>query len=258
MNKLIIEKLKEGRINAKLKQSDVAMKIGIKGNTLSNYENGVSEPDIDTFCALCGIYGIDPSAILNEAFGLGVQGESFKIKPSEIEREKKIRFIVEHSPNGAKMVDAIVDREYAIAEQLKMQSERIAALEKRAGGKRILAYYGRIAAAGQSYGFDDLAAGTITCENNDMSQNADFAIGVSGDSMEPTYYDGDIVFVKKASHLDIGDIGIFQKDNGIYIKEVGEDGLISHNKRYDPMINGGTVICLGKVLGKVDDHESMT
>ena len=52
MNRYIIEKLREGRVNAKLKQSDVAKLIGIKGNTLSNYENGVSEPSIDTFCAL--------------------------------------------------------------------------------------------------------------------------------------------------------------------------------------------------------------
>ena len=65
VNNYIIEKLKEGRANAKLKQSEVAEKIGIKGNTLSNYENGVSEPDIDTFCALCDIYNIDPADILN-------------------------------------------------------------------------------------------------------------------------------------------------------------------------------------------------
>ena len=37
--------------------------------------------------------------------------------------------------------------------------------------------------------------------------------------MEPTYYDGDIVYVQKATHLDVGDVGIFQKDNCIYIKE---------------------------------------
>ena len=64
MNKYIIEKLKEGRSNANLKQSEVAKKLGVKANTLSNYENGVSEPDIDTFCALCDIYKLDPSDIL--------------------------------------------------------------------------------------------------------------------------------------------------------------------------------------------------
>lgn len=244
------EKIKEARKLQKLTQKQLADLIGAAHNSVSDWENNKNKPDPDTIELLCGILKMTPNYLLASYEDV--------FSPKEKSIVQKYRFITEHSPNGAKMVDAIVDREYTIAEQLKAQAERIAALEQHAGGKRILAYYGRIAAAGQSYGFDDLAAGTITCENNDMSQNADFAIGVSGDSMEPTYYDGDIVLVKKATHLDIGDIGIFQKDNGIYIKEVGEDGLISHNKQYDPMINGGTVICLGKVLGKVDDHESMT
>lgn len=60
--------------------------------------------------------------------------------------------------------------------------------------------------------------------------------------------------MKKVSYrLDVGDIGIFQKDNGIYIKRVSEDGLVSDNVNYKPMVNGGDVICLGKVLGKADE-----
>jgi phage repressor protein C with HTH and peptisase S24 domain len=85
------------------------------------------------------------------------------------------------------------------------------------------------------------------------NENADYTIGVSGDSMEPTYYDGDIVYVQKATHLNVGEIGIFQKDNCIYIKEVEENGLVSRNKKYKPMTDGGDVICLGKVLGRVEE-----
>lgn len=118
LNNYIIEKLKEGRTKAKLKQSEVAKMIGIKGNTLSNYENGVSEPDIDTFCALCDIYNIDPSNILNEAYGLGVQGENFKVKPSEIEMLKKYRAL---DPHGKEMVDFTLLKEWerSIAESKK-------------------------------------------------------------------------------------------------------------------------------------------
>ena len=87
----------------------------------------------------------------------------------------------------------------------------------------------------------------------DESQRADYAIGVSGDSMEPTFYDEDIVYVAKNSIPEIGDIGIFQKDNGIYIKEVGENELISHNSEYKPIVNNGDILCLGKVVGKVEN-----
>lgn len=110
MNEYLIRKLKEGRLCKGLKQSDVAKKIGVKGNTLSNYENGVSEPDIDTFCALCEIYDLDPADLLNEAYGLIVPGCDFSIKPSEIEFLKKYRAI---GSEGQRFIDTMLDREFS-------------------------------------------------------------------------------------------------------------------------------------------------
>ena len=109
MNDYLRNKLREGRSNRGLKQSDVAKMIGVKGNTLSNYENGVSEPDIDTFCSLCDIYGLDPAEILGEAYGLNVQGSDFDIKPSEIKHIEKYRKLDSH---GKEMVDFTLDKEW--------------------------------------------------------------------------------------------------------------------------------------------------
>lgn len=109
MNEYLIKCLREARNNKGLKQNYVAEKIGVKGNTLSNYENGVSEPDIDTFCALCEIYDLDPSEILGEAYGLNVQGSNFNIKPSEIEHIKKYRDLDSH---GKEMVDFTLLKEW--------------------------------------------------------------------------------------------------------------------------------------------------
>lgn len=173
---------------------------------------------------------------------------------------KKYRLITEYSLDGAIVVDTVLDREYAIAEKLREQKEQLEKVQRmdmevaeEIVPRRILAYYGKIAAAGKSYGFDDVIAGTIECPLTDESQRADYAIGVSGDSMEPTFYDGDIVYVTKNSIPEIGDIGIFQKDNGIYIKEVGENELISHNSEYKPIVNNGDILYLGKVVGKVEE-----
>lgn len=109
MNDYLRNKLKEGRNAKGLKQSTVANMIGVKGNTLSNYENGVSEPDIDTFCALCDIYELDPAEILGEAYGLNVQGTDFDIKPSEIEHIEKYRVLDQH---GKEMVDFTLRKEW--------------------------------------------------------------------------------------------------------------------------------------------------
>ena len=117
---------------------------------------------------------------------------------------------------------------------------------------RVLAYYGKIAAAGQSVEFSSMISGTVECPLTEESQRADYTIGISGDSMEPYYSDGDIVFVQKDSRPNIGDVGIFQKDNGIYIKEVGDGELLSFNKRYKPIVDDGDILCLGKVIGKLE------
>lgn len=109
MNEYLIKALKEGRARKGLKQSDVATLLGVKGGTLSNYENGISEPDIDTFAMLCEIYGLDFAYVLSEAYGLGIQGESFKIKPSEIKMLKKYRDL---DPHGKEMVDFTLLKEW--------------------------------------------------------------------------------------------------------------------------------------------------
>lgn len=128
MNQYLITKLKEGRSNKRLKQSDVAEKIGVKGNTLSNYENGVSEPDIDTFCALCNIYDLDAAELLGEAYGLGRQGNNFSMKPSEIELIKKYRGLDGH---GKEMVDFTLLKEYErSASEIKKQ-EKVVSIEFR-------------------------------------------------------------------------------------------------------------------------------
>ncbi len=262
MNKYIIEKLKEGRANAKLKQSEVAEKIGIKGNTLSNYENGVSEPDIDTFCALCDIYNIDPSDILNEAYGLGVQGEEFKIKPSEIEHLKRYRTL---DKVGKENIEYELAKEILRVEEIKKhkkqlqnQQDHIHQLEQRivteVAHRFAIPLYGKFASAGDgAYLFDDIPTEKIKVLDTPTARKADFVIGVNGDSMEPDYCDGEKVFVEKTADLEIGDIGIFLKGSDCYIKELGADRLISHNKAHDDIWPDEEIRTIGKVIGKVEE-----
>ena len=85
-----------------------------------------------------------------------------------------------------------------------------------------------------------------------------FAVRVTGDSMEPTYYEDDIVFVKPTDYLNDSDIGIVIINNEGYIKEYNQtkNAFISLNKKYDPILirEYDHVHVVGKVLGKY--HES--
>ena len=118
MNEYLVSQLKKGRLDKGLKQSDVSKKTGIKNTTLSNYENGVTEPDMDTFLALCELYELDFVSLMEEAYGIKVPGKNFHIKPSEMELLKRYNDL---DPHGKEMVDFTLEKEYerSVAEKKK-------------------------------------------------------------------------------------------------------------------------------------------
>jgi transcriptional regulator with XRE-family HTH domain len=89
----------------------------------------------------------------------------------------------------------------------------------------------------------------------EVSADADFALHISGDSMEPRFIDGQIVFIHQQNTLENGDIGIFYLDGDAYIKKLQHDDtgifLISLNKKYDPIPvkEHSSFTVLGKVVG---------
>ena len=87
------------------------------------------------------------------------------------------------------------------------------------------------------------------------ARKADFAITIKGNSMEPVYFDGDIVLVKQQPAVELGEIGIFNIEDNGYIKKFGGDRLISLNDAYDDIIlseyDEDRNHCLGKVIGRV-------
>ncbi|MDC7291724.1 S24 family peptidase [Blautia schinkii] len=173
------------------------------------------------------------------------------------------RFISQNSRSGKETVDYILNHKYNEAvelekcfDKLKDKSERIAELEtavKRTSATiRLYTYMHKIAAAGTGFYFDDIPTDTIAAP---YVENTDFLIGVSGTSMEPTYHDGDLVYVEKRQIGETGDVGVFMVNDECYIKEAGEEGLISHDAKY-PVIPGDEhILCIGKVLGKVQANQ---
>lgn len=114
-------------------------------------------------------------------------------------------------------------------------------------------FYELPASAGTGMYLSDDLKTSIKVEDNYTARRADFVIPVSGDSMEPDYYDGDRVFVESMPSVEIGEVGIFVVNGDAYIKERGENELISRNKARGniSLCEGDTVFCMGKVIGKV-------
>jgi transcriptional regulator with XRE-family HTH domain len=61
----LIEKLKEARRRTGMRQEDVERETEgkIKAKTISNWENGVSRPDVDSIAVLCKLYKIEPNEL---------------------------------------------------------------------------------------------------------------------------------------------------------------------------------------------------
>ena len=58
------QRLKKARLDAGLKQADVAKMLGITYQAISNYERGINRVDTDTLQRLCRVYNIRVSDLL--------------------------------------------------------------------------------------------------------------------------------------------------------------------------------------------------
>ena len=83
------------------------------------------------------------------------------------------------------------------------------------------------------------------------------ALNVSGDSMEPTFSYGDMIFINR-SKLDIGRGGVFtiQSEAGLFIKRLqkridGKIDVISDNKEYEKQtLEPHELSVIGRVVGR--------
>jgi transcriptional regulator with XRE-family HTH domain len=95
----------------------------------------------------------------------------------------------------------------------------------------------------------------VSFPESTVPPNAEFGIRVSGDSMEPVYQDGQIVWVQVCQSLQPGEVGIFLYDGDGYVKRYEEQEpeeairdafvdssgvlhlqpvLVSYNQKYAP------------------------
>ncbi len=247
MNEYLVSQLKKGRLDKGLKQSDVSKKTGIKNTTLSNYENGITEPDMDKFLCLCELYELDFVSLMEEAYGIKIPGKNFHIKPSEIELLEKYNNLDDH---GKEIVNFSLNKETERIEKygkLGEVSHHVTSFPM-----RLISYYFKNASAGTGQlVIDNLPDKDIEIPDKPEYRNVSYAIGVNGSSMEPAFQDGDILLVEATQEIEVGDIGIFQINDECFVKKLGEKELISLNKDYKNIPLDETAATLGKVIGKL-------
>ena len=119
--------------------------------------------------------------------------------------------------------------------------------------RRNIRLYDMAVSAGVGEFLSDNARTDIVIPDDPRTADADYALRISGDSMEPKYHSGDILLVQTTEYVEEGELGIFVLDGAGFFKKYGGDHLISLNPAY-PAIrlkDFDQVSCCGRVIGKL-------
>ncbi len=121
-----------------------------------------------------------------------------------------------------------------------------------AKGRRITLYDLPVS-AGIGEFLSDAHATEISIPDVAQTVDADFALRIAGDSMEPNYHDGDILLVRRTESVTPGELGIFVLDGCGYFKKFDGDRLLSLNPAYPPILlkNFTQTACCGQVIGRM-------
>lgn len=234
---IICERIRHYREQAGMEQKALAKMIGITGNSVSNWENGRSRPDINLIPSICEALQVT----LYELFGM--EDPSMQLNAREQMHMTSYRLL---SKGHKYAVDNLTDSLLNV--QISETCPDIC----------ILPFYERSLAAGvgDPTEFEDSST-PIYLYKDQINGQADCVFSVNGDSMEPAYHDGDLVLVERipdAPDLSEGETGAFIVRNETYIKNYAEDGLHSLNPKYPVMkfSEEDAVYLIGRVLGILD------
>lgn len=239
------DRIKEARKSKGLTQTELGRCIGVAKTTIAGYEKK-SEPTAAQLGAIADALDVDVGFLLQDEVKL--RKEIFAT-PAEMEHIKKYRTLDGH---GKRVVDFVLDAE---AERVAAERQRAAQEEDEVQNNVIWLPFRcstQPASAGTGAYLGPEAFETIHVQENDLTRRASFGVPVSGDSMEPTYHNGDILIVEGTEEIEPGEIGIFTIDGEGYVKELGEGELISLNPKYDPIPIKDNIRCHGRVIGVLD------
>lgn len=248
---MFYERLKAACKNANTTVTATLKAIGIGTANGTYWKNG-SVPSSDIIVKLAEFLNVSTDYLL-----LGT-------KPSDkVSEEQKTILTVFESLSSVDKV-RVIERAETLAE---LAAERAAEQERTASKKAPLRFPTKTEQYKEKYCYVDICAlpagagtgvyldesGTepLKIVHTSIADRANYAIRVSGDSMEPKFHDGDIVLVETCPSINIGEIGIFIVNGEGFIKQYDGDTLISLNpkRKNIHLQEDDAVFCRGRVLG---------
>ena len=204
LKKYIGNQIKTFRKSAGFTQDELAKRLNTTKQTISRYEKGDRKANQDMLFELCDIFGVS----IDDFFPS--QNETLQSPPtSSIQtiydelnppRQVKVLNYAKRQLNEQKNEEETKGNEVSEAIQLYSYD-----------------YYDHPASAGTGQYLNDVRVERIELP---VDIDADFVIPIKGDSMEPDYHDGDLVFIQTSVDLNDGVIGVFNYNGDAYIKQL--------------------------------------
>ena len=266
-----IERIKKLKNEKKITNDRLAELTGIPLGTLSKILAGISDsPKLANIVSIANALGCSIDYLVS---GVPQNTNNFTLSDDEIKLIEEYRAL---DGFGQELTRMIVAKEGERVQTGLMPEISLRPLEKstsssekrekakvlpplsgvatRTGiGKRSLLLYDLPVSAGPGVYLDDTTADEIHIPDNDKTRVADFALRISGNSMEPKYHDGDILLIQDTESVEVGELGIFILDGNGYFKKYGGDCLISLNPQYGDILlkEYAEAVCCGRVVGKL-------
>ncbi len=127
-----IKELREGK---HISRNEFADMIGVTVGAISNYENDLSSPKEPILFKIIEALECEPNYIFQDMVKIKALNNDVTI--SEYDYIKKYRFISQHSINGTNLVDAVLDKEYMMAENRKNLETEIKELKSRLDSEKV-------------------------------------------------------------------------------------------------------------------------
>ncbi|MDR3149992.1 MAG: helix-turn-helix domain-containing protein [Oscillospiraceae bacterium] len=229
-----------------ISKSDLSRSAGIPYTTIDGwYKKSYEGVRLETLLKLSNFFDISIDFLVHgKSDGITLEEKRLCTKYSKLDK------------HGQKVVNFVIDEELRRVTEAQLEQVHYQPTDN---AKQYIPLYLTAAAAGLAAPIEGDDFEMIELPPN-IPRRAQFAVRISGDSMEPQFEDGQTVYcVKDGVSLSDGDIGIFCVDGAYYCKQYRSDGesmyLISINrKRSDSDITiwgsgSRRATFLGKVLG---------
>ena len=255
-----IARIKKIKSERKITNERLSELTGIPLGTLSKILAGISDsPKLANIVAIADALGCTLDYLVS---GITENNNNYTLLPDEIELIEDIRAL---DPHSLELVKMVVGKELERGTQSAKERPTVVIskgdVSKKMGSmgssgrlsRRNIPVYQMPVSAGPGVYIDDSSTEEISIPDNDKTATCDFALRVSGNSMEPIYHNGDLILIEDCDSVEVGELGIFVLDGDGYFKKFGGDRLISLNPEYaDILIKSfSEAVCCGKVIGKL-------